>query len=256
MEKKPSLSQTHAVDEDDLDSFDRFWTVKSDWFEPPNIRRGGWSGVIKYALNSASGKINVFIKRQENHITKTWNHLISGIPTFQKEYFNILRLARNDIPTLEPVYFGVHEKRAILITKALEGYQGLDNVDPVALSRKDKKALIEKVAVIIRQMHHCHFQHNCLYPKHIFVRQTAADWDIRIIDLEKMKRTLLQHHAIVRDLSTLFRHAGNAWSLTNKLRFFRAYRGETRLSPSSKKLWLQIARKSRNKRQQSGTLAG
>ena len=58
--------------------FDTIWQLDTDWFEPPNHRRGGWSGVVKYVLETTHGAIDVFIKRQENHVSKTLLHPFKG----------------------------------------------------------------------------------------------------------------------------------------------------------------------------------
>ena len=38
-----------------LDGFDAFWRLPEDWFEPPNRRRGGWSGVSRHRLSLPDG---------------------------------------------------------------------------------------------------------------------------------------------------------------------------------------------------------
>jgi hypothetical protein len=35
----------------DLDSFEKLWALQLEWFEEPNQRRGGWSGVSRCDLN-------------------------------------------------------------------------------------------------------------------------------------------------------------------------------------------------------------
>jgi hypothetical protein len=39
-----------------LDDFDSIWNMKVDWFEDPNERRGGWSGVGKLGLKTVSNE--------------------------------------------------------------------------------------------------------------------------------------------------------------------------------------------------------
>ena len=226
-----------------LGDFDALWNLKTDWFEEPNIRRGGWSGVVKYPLNTADGNIDIFIKRQENHISKTLSHPLKGIATFQKEYCNIKRLTLNNVPTLELIYFGQKDQKAILVTKSLEGYNPLDAKIFHDLSREDKKALLSKIAQTTATMHQHRFQHNCFYPKHIFAQQLDDNWDVRFIDLEKLKRPLFKRQAIIRDLFTLHRHADCHWTIKDRLYFFKAYVGETELSNRSKQLWRTIAKK-------------
>lgn len=231
-----------------LGSFDALWELNTPWFEEPNYRRGGWSGVVKYRLNSTSGDVHVFIKRQENHLTRTWKHILTGIPTFEKEYDNIQRLRNADIPTLEPLFFGKSGQKAILVTKSLEHYQSLETLTLSSLPLRKKRQLINAVAGVISRLHKHHFQHNCLYAKHIFIKPTDDDWDVRLIDLEKMKRRLSRTQAAVRDLSTLSRHVDAGWTTTDRMRFMLAYMGEPTLSANAKKRWRQVAHAMAGKR--------
>jgi hypothetical protein len=229
--------------------FEAFWSIKAGWFEEPNIRRGGWSGVVKIPLEKIDDDPSfIFIKRQENHMSRTWRHPFSGIATFQKEYDNIQRFHRYQIPTLELVYFGTRSyngnRQAIIATQDLEGYFPLDVLLPTSSSKVvkdwlDRQALLKASAKVLSRMHQHHIQHNSLYPKHIFAKSVGDGWDIRIIDLEKAKRRLFKSTAILRDLSTLLRHTLD-WTTKEQLTFFKAYVDEVKLSAKSKKLWSKI----------------
>ena len=75
-----------------LRSFDDFWEFEANWFEEPNQRRGGWSGVARCELKVPEGGTRrVFLKRQENHTTRTFTHPIRGMATFVREFRQILR---------------------------------------------------------------------------------------------------------------------------------------------------------------------
>lgn len=229
--------------------FDFFWQLNAPLFEPPNTCRGGWSGVSQIQLQLNNEKIPVFIKRQRKHRIRYWRHLLKGIPTFEREYRNIKHLRALDIPTLEPVFFAKRKDKAILITKALSDYQSLDELDYSQLSFPQRSALICSIAKVIAKLHAHHLQHNCLYPKHIFVKQLKnKSWDVRLIDLEKLRHKLFKRQALSRDLSCLSRHAPDNWSQTDHLRFFKAYLGQNRLTPAARILWQQIALKVARKR--------
>lgn len=62
---RQTLQRNHAA------NFDALWQLQQDsWFEAPNQRRGGWSGVCKTTLTMPDGsESGIFIKRQENHFT-------------------------------------------------------------------------------------------------------------------------------------------------------------------------------------------
>lgn len=246
----------HILQAHGLDDFEALWSLQADWFEAPNMRRGGWSGVVRLELDNEGGREVVFIKRQENHISRSWCHPFTGVPTFYKEYKNFRRLLKHDIPTLEPVFFAMRKMRSVLVTRSLENYTPLETVDPRALSRHHRHRLLAAVAKVLRQLHDAHFQHNCLYPKHIFVRRDGEDWQVKLIDLEKLKWTPLRRQAMVRDLFTLHRHAGPLWTLRDRIHFLRAYRQEKRLSPRSRALVQIITHKAAKKvRHQQGRTA-
>jgi lipopolysaccharide kinase (Kdo/WaaP) family protein len=231
-----------------LDSFDAIWNLDTEWFEEPNKRRGGWSGVIKVDLDTPEGKTCVFIKRQENHITKTWLHPIKGILTFEREFKNILQMKNRDLPVMEIVFFAQrnidNNRQAILITKALTDYIPLESErflssGDLIKNVSHKKQLLIAVADAVRSIHRYHFEHNCLYLKHIFVKPVGNSWDIKIIDLEKLKWRLFKRKAVFRDLYTLYRHA-RGWYPKDHVTFFKLYAQENKLSAKSKKLWRAI----------------
>ena len=240
-----------------LDDFNKLWSLDAPWFEEPNQRRGGWSGVSRIYLQlPEGGECGMFLKRQENHISKTITHPFRGKMTFVREFENIKRFNRANIPAPEAVYFEQrkvgNDRRAILLTKELTGFYPLDsetfksatkNMSPAEIRKK----LFYDIASVMQKMHACHFQHNCFYPKHIFVKKSGNDdFDVRLIDLEKMKWQLFKMRAVIRDLYTLNRHAHH-WSLTDRMRFFLIYRQEKTLSEESKRIWRKIAQKIKRK---------
>ncbi|GMR08832.1 MAG: lipopolysaccharide kinase InaA family protein [Gammaproteobacteria bacterium] len=234
-----------------LGDFASLWDLDAGWFEDLNKRRGGWSGVSHCELDRPDGSIvGVFLKRQENHITRTLTHPM-GMPTFTREMQNILRFKAADIPALEPVYYAERridgDLRAILVTEELAGYESLEDwVTRCARqgwpTRQLRARLMRAVAVVMSKMNQHHLQHNCFYPKHIFIRFDGDDISVRIIDLEKTKWRLFKSYAMFRDLYTLNRHS-QRWSRTDRLRFFLIYLGLKRLTPRARALWHSIAQR-------------
>ncbi len=239
-----------ALKTHDLDQFEKLWMLDVDWFEAPNIRRGGWSGVSRIEINHPTrGKIGLFLKRQENHRSRTWRHPISGIATLEKEFNNILRFQSHNIPSLTPVYYASKKVggklQAILITEELHGYQPLtDCLDSEAFHNVIlRRQLLISIAQIMQKMHAPHFQHNCFFPKHIFVKQTDTGWKLKIIDLEKTKYRFSKQRVMLRDLGTLHRHAEADWSQADRIALLRAYMNESKLSAKSKRIAHMIAKK-------------
>ncbi|MGY8864891.1 MAG: lipopolysaccharide kinase InaA family protein [Methylophagaceae bacterium] len=237
------------LSKNNLATYGSLWQLKADWFEEPNIRRGGWSGVVKVSLKQTNDDpVFIFIKRQENHLSRTWRHPIKGAATFIREYNNLRLFHKYDIPTPELVYFGARSNngkpQAIIATKELVGYQPLNVLlhksgSSMIIGSKHRQALFKETAKVLYHMHQHRLQHNSLHPKHIFAKPLGDNWDIRIIDLETAKRRVFKQTASLRDLATLRRQMTE---LTDKeqMTFFKAYVNEEKLSIKSKKLWSQI----------------
>lgn len=207
----------------DLDSFEKFWTLDADWFEPPNYRRGGWSGVSRIELLDEAGQTQVFfLKRQKNHTRKTWAHPITGEPTFISEMRNLRALAQVGVATLELVFFGVRKKKVVLVTKALEGYIPLDKLfeNWSNIPRQQKRRLITEIARVVGKMNRAKRVHNALHPKHIFVN--LAENKARLIDLEKMRKVPSWGRAMKRDLDSLNRRSP-VLSLSDRMWFLKHY---------------------------------
>ncbi|MCL5975773.1 MAG: lipopolysaccharide kinase InaA family protein [Gammaproteobacteria bacterium] len=228
-------------------SFERFWSLPKNWFDTPNEARGGWSGVTRTEFDTRKGIVKAFVKRQQNYYSRTWRHPFKGIPTFQKELENIQQLKKLKIPTLNPLYFGQQDDRAVLITKALDNYTSLDNVDPTQLTQQKRRQLIRKLAKLTRKLHRSHYVHNCYYPKHVFVKLTKkGKWKIRLIDLEKLRWRFSSKLAMKRDLSSFNRHADDRWTIKDRLYFFKAYLNVETLSAKDKKLWRKLTPRKRS----------
>jgi hypothetical protein len=242
-----------ALQRNGLDSFDKLWACDAQWFEEPNRRRNGWSGVARCELTWPDGeKRAYFLKRQENHNTFSWLHPLRGIPTFVREFRHIRRYRACEVPTLQPVYFATRNQegnaRAILITAELTGYVALDAwlasaLPPLALRR----ACIRSVADLLHGMHRHGIQHNCFFPKHVFVRATGDNRiEARVIDLEKSRWRPLAITCALRDIDTLNRHS-QEWSRTDRLRFLMAYLGIEHTNAFAKWLWQRLVARQKRK---------
>jgi len=246
-----SAAWRRTLQQNHVGSFSALWKLQQDnWFEAPNYRRGGWSGVCKTALTlDDASQAPVFIKRQENHVYRSWLHFFRERPTFEREYRNIRLFNRYEIPTAGLLYYGQRQQQgkqqAMLMMQALQGYQPLGDAETLItedMDRATRQRLFDSVAAAMRRMHDYRFQHSCPYPKHIFVKQQPdGRFLTRFIDLEKARRRWSGKLAALKDLGILHRHTGGC-SRTDRLRFFLAYRQETRLSPESKKMLEVIAR--------------
>lgn len=237
-------------------TFDDFWQREIQWFEQPNFRRGGWSGVGRCELKTpAGGTVAVFVKRQENHVTRTWRHPIRGQPTLVREFGNLREFERLRLPAPALLYFASRrvegKLRAVLITEELSGFRSLE-ARAEDWTRSGRLAMvvrgnwIQGIAGVIARMHAHRFQHNCLYAKHLFLKTGAGEpVQIRIIDLEKARRRWWRSQAVYRDLDTFNRHAPGL-SRTDRLRFLKAYLGSNDVK-TVRLLWRKLARMAREK---------
>ena len=211
--------------------FDSMWMGNHNWCEAPNIRRGGWSGVRKVEIETPDGIIPIYLKQQFRHSYRSWTTLFRKQPTALREYRNIRRLEAIGVPTVEVLMFAVKGDTAVLGTRALEGYQALDQIDLKQLTLNQRRALVRAIARCVRKLHRYHYQHNCLYPKHIFVRQQGENWSVRLIDLEKMRRRWRRDAAMKHDLDTLCRRSLMLFEQRDRIVFMRAYLSDDSTRP-------------------------
>ncbi|HKS11688.1 MAG TPA: lipopolysaccharide kinase InaA family protein [Pseudomonas sp.] len=202
-----ALLQRHG-----LADFDALWNVQLDAVDEPNTGRGGWSSVYRLELE---GK-GYYLKRQSDYLTRTLHHPF-GEPTFAREFRNISRYEQLRIPALQAVFYGERrvagERRAILMTRALDGWSDLDSL----LARWPQLDAVQRVGILqacgqlARTLHRAGQMHGCFYPKHIFLRKRSTGWQAQLIDLEKTRPLLFGKRDRLKDLEPLLRRAG-AWS--------------------------------------------
>lgn len=234
-----------------LDDFDSIWNAKVDWFEEPNERRGGWSGVGKLNLSDGERSYGIFLKRQQNHQRYTLRHPFFGQPTFASEFEMIEYLAKQNVPSLKPVAFGTRAspdgQQAILMTEELFGFESLEVATELLFkaarpSVSDQNSLIMQVASTVSKLHKSGVQHRSLYPKHLFVDKVGLK-PVVVIDLEKSRIKLFSLVRTVYDLASLNRHARH-WTRTRRLYFYLQYAEEKRLTARSKWICRLIIKRS------------
>ena len=110
-----------------LADFDALWARQLDAVDEPNTSDGGWSSVFRLELDGQG----YYLKRQSNYLTRTLSKPF-GEPTFAREFRNISRYRKLGIPALQAAFFGERkvegERRAMLLTRALDGWNDLDSL--------------------------------------------------------------------------------------------------------------------------------
>jgi len=107
--------------------------------------------------------------------------------------------------------------------------------------------LIQSAAALVRALHNADRIHNCLYPKHVFLRLHSDGAGARLIDLEKTRRAIFGQRDLIRDLETLHRRS-LVPSRTQRLRFVLAYLGKPRLDAEARAFVRALARRTAGKR--------
>lgn len=188
-------------------SFEDLWRLEASEVEPGNVRRGGWSAVVRFTASDGSA---FYLKRQENHDYRAWEGGIVRRPTVVREWQAGVDFRDFGIGTAEPVCLGVEQSRSsrgLLVTRALDAHEPLTAVlKRLTGGSETRQRLWYQIADEVRQIHEQGYRHNCLYGQHIFVRQTQQGWDCAFIDLEKASRTRNARRAAIADLSALERH--------------------------------------------------
>jgi tRNA A-37 threonylcarbamoyl transferase component Bud32 len=236
-----------------LSSFEDLWECEKNkifethWVEEPNQRRGGWSGVVRIVLHDAAGKERVaFLKRQSNHLYYSIGNPFKGRPTFEREFRNIIRFNRHQIPTVTPIYFSRRGRDAILMTEELTGYRPLKSwfeqwQQTGFPERALRNRIINELARVVSKIHHNHYKHCCLVFKHVFLNLDNNEVKISIIDLEKLRYWFSIHQCRITDLDSLFRTRINKICATDKWRFMRAYLGADANKEDIKALWRKMS---------------
>lgn len=246
----PEHQQTLELNQ--MDAFEAIWDFKVDWFEEPNERRGGWSGVGRMSLeNNVQEPLSLFVKKQQNHGRKTCLHPLKGEPTFKREFERLKFLEKHQFAAPQVVFYAESNinahQRAILMTKALEEYVPLDSLSGnwlQAATHYQKTQLIVKVAREIRRFHDIGLVHRALYPKHIFVKNADYSPEIALIDLEKARFNRWFILRAIFDLAALHRHA-EGWRATQRLLFFLTYMKIKKLNYFSKLMCRLIVKRAK-----------
>ncbi|KAA0968059.1 lipopolysaccharide kinase InaA family protein [Pseudomonas sp. ANT_H12B] len=211
------------------DRFDYFWNLRGEWVEEPNVRRGGESGVQR--VLGSNGQL-LYTKRQTGHIYRSWRYPF-GRPTVLRELDALTGMHLLGVRVPEIVFCGaqrdpVHKWRALLVTKALDGFEELQHWYAGGGRERCGEAVHDRVlqdlAENLARMHKARWQHSCIYIKHVFVRVTgegeAAKVEVALIDLEKCRQRLTADRAAAHDMKQLRRHSSFSPTDWRKLVYF------------------------------------
>ena len=167
-------------------------------------------------------------------------------------------LTRARVPCVRAAAFGERSSakkvESFLVTEALDGYTQLektvhDFTPPLSKAMVlRKRALINAVALLARSLHRAGFNHKDLYLTHILAKfERPACYKLKLIDLQRVEhRTTNRRRWLVKDISALnYSSPEGIITRTDRLRFYKAYKGKVRLDSDDRAFIKSVTEKSK-----------
>jgi hypothetical protein len=217
-----------------------------DWFEAPNRRRGGWSGVSRIILNPQAQPKDQkagFLKIQQNHFYRAPATFFRKRLSFIREFEALQELGKvtECVPNLIQYAQWKQGSKlgALLITESLENWQPFDDwlVKQITIDNNDliHKAL-KSIAAATRELHQAGWAHFGFYPKHAFIKENQdGTFSTCLIDLEKARRPLFKSQSTIEDVSRFLRHSKKL-SNEHKIQYLHDYFESETFSRTQRKL--------------------
>jgi heptose I phosphotransferase len=188
----------------------------------------------------------VFIKRYDFDRREVFIKaaLKANFPVFSgpKELENALALRAAGLPVPRPLACGEEKTfsraRSFVVLEALPG-EPLEKLSPPG-SASERRALVRRVAALVRALHGAGFAHRDLYLANILVDGER----LGLVDLERVvhRSDGPTARAVRKDLAALD-YSALRWSRTDRLRFLRAYLSLDHLDATAKKLARRVRTK-------------
>ena len=209
-------------------------------------------------LDGPEGKQVFYLKRYDR---PGWLRLLAvGLGLCSKsrgrrELRNICRLQRAGLATLTAAAAGESETNegSFILLEELTGYKPLHEFLEAFLAESDrpgavieKQELIKALARYVSRLHATGLDHRDLYLCHFFVRPEDPANSLRLIDLQRIKRSwgLRQRHGFIKDLTALNYSANDVnISQSDRLRFILEYFGTRRLNLRQRLFLRAVVRK-------------
>ena len=219
-----------------------------DWFEAPNRRRGGWSGVSRIELNPEAPEAErraVFLKIQQNHFYIAPKTCFMKRLTFEREFTAMQALRPHSEAIPQVVMFAKWQENgnqgSILVTEALDSWIPLRPwlLGELNLPQPDEETLqrvIGAIAQTAKEINQAGWIHMCFSAKHIFLKeQLDGIFAVRVVDLEKTRKRVGLARRTIKDCSHFLRHTPNLTD-SDKTHFLKAYFNTDSFNPAQKTL--------------------
>jgi len=209
--------------------------------------------------------VRAYLKRERLslfHILKPLVRLRPPQAPARREWENALLLGQKSFPVAVPIAAGARRSwglghESFSITQELPGASSLLDFIPRVLStypaeklRKFKRVLARRLARFARMFHGAGLHHQDFYLGHFHISlEESQDFRLWLLDLQRVRRLRwVSRHFLIKDLAQL-----NYSSLdfpiiyaTDRMRFFKLYRGKHRLDAKEKRLIRRIIAKTRH----------
>ncbi|HAM77146.1 MAG TPA: hypothetical protein DCQ09_16340 [Alcanivorax sp.] len=184
-----------------LDNFDALWSLPHDWVEPINIRKGGWSGVVRVTRDGDT----FYVKRQYRQTRRMRSFPWRSRPTYYHEFLALNRLAQAGVPVVQWLLYTERDDAAILVTREPSGFMDLKTLFEMTSGRR-LQAAASRLGTALALMHGQRWQHGACYPAHLLIHPETLE--VRMLDLERCRRRRSRAAASRADLDQLSRRAG------------------------------------------------
>ena len=214
----------------------------------------------------ADRRLVLFLKRHESigfaARVLSWLKFRRPITPGRVEWDNIFRFASLGVATSAPVVLGEDPAtgRSFIVTAEIEGAVPADDYAHAHFASKDpaaaraRRRFVRRLAEIVRRLHAAKLCHRDLYLCHAFVKETAGEFQIHLIDLQRVARFTLPRWK-VKDVAQLeYSRGEGTFTRTDAVRFLHGYFAVKRLDPKHKRFAAQVLRKAARirRRERSG----
>ncbi len=210
----------------------------------PDTRAITWSRKKKALIID-----DAYIVKQYTYLTRRdrlWAWLV--LPPAEMEAHRARRVATLDIPTVVPEATGTASDgflptASYVVVRKISGARDLEAIFEDEPPVERRRALIEKLALLTRQIHDAAVDQYDYNPSNFLVLQ---DDSLRLIDMGRVNfHVELTRHQVIENLARLLRAARRLGvSPADCLRFLRTYTGEDRLCHESRRLARSVAGRS------------
>lgn len=219
--------------------------------------------------------VRLYLKKHRVRTTATRLRALLRLPApatpARREAERTQQLAALGVPTMTVAAYAERLRQdgtlvAAFLTEELAGFEQLDLFLPQRFhDRSDLtlRHLIDCVGDAAGRFHRLGFNHRDLYTCHFFVREINSEsahessrFAVHLIDLQRVQRwpAGLRRRWVVKDLAQLaYSCPPKLIGPTQRLRFFKRYRGVKRLDASSKRLARSVLRKEAALRRRHGS---